>query len=202
MLPSDHLTSFQRKVRSVRRLLAKQVGFSQSLLVTQTELEAIYELCFMNVFVAFENELTELLKTNLMMERGTDGRVRSLYSPKSRPAADRLLLSTNRYFQLLPVEQMEKTAKVYLKNGGPFVTLSASQKGELGKAMAIRNHIAHRSAESRNAYKKKVLTHVSLPRTKYSPGYYLKANLTRQVTYFDHHVSELGACLRLISDNS
>lgn len=202
MLPNYHLLSFQRKVRKTRFLLARQIKFSQENKIPKTELEAIYELCFMNVFVAFENDLTELLKTNLLMERGADGKLRSLYLPKSRPSAEKLLVGTNRYFQLLPVEQMEKIAKVYLKDGGPFVLLSSTQKGELGKSMAIRNHIAHKSPESKNAYKKKVLAHVSLPKSSYSPGYYLKSNLSRNVTFFDHHVSEMGACLRDISLNS
>jgi hypothetical protein len=202
MSPNDHLVSFQKKVRKTRFLLARQIKLTTEQKVPKTELEAIYELCFMNVFVAFENDLTELLKTNLLMKHGGDGKLRSLYNPNSRPAAEKLLLGTNRYFQLLPVEQMEKVARVYLKNGGPFVTLTSSQKNELGKAAAIRNHIAHKSAESKKTYKKKILSHVILPKSSFSPGYYLKSNLSHHRTYFDHHVAEIGSCLRDIVSNS
>ena len=174
MLPIDHLHSFQTKVKKTRRLLSRQINLSHAGHIPQTELESIYELSFMNIFVAFENDLTELLKTNLLLKHGSDGRIRSLYLPNSRPLAEKLLLGTNRYFQLLPVEQMEKTAKIYLKNGGPFVLLNSNQKGEISKSIAIRNHIAHKSPESKATYQKKVLVHASLPKRSFSPGYYLK----------------------------
>lgn len=202
MLPSDHLRRFQSKVRSTRRLLARQIELFSVGSVPRTELEAIYELAFLNVFVAFENDLTELFKTNLLMGVDSKGRVRSLFAPKNRPLAERLLVGSNRYFQLLPVEQMEKAARVYLKDGGPFVCLSKPQKDAVAKAYAVRNHIAHRSQESRSNFKKKVLDYASLPRTSYAPGYYLRNELSMGVTYFDHHIAEVGGCLRTICELS
>ena len=202
MLPNDHLHSFQRKVQSVRRLLARQIGLSKAGHVPKTELEAIYELAFLNVFVAFENDLTELFKTNLLMETDARGRKRSVFAPKSRPLADKMLLGTSRYFQLLPVEQMEKTARVYLKDGGPFVVLGVSQKQAIVKAYAIRNHIAHRSPESKKTYQRKVLDGISLPRTSFAPGYYLKSSIALNRTYFDHHIAEIGGALRAICEAS
>jgi hypothetical protein len=170
--------------------------------VPKTELEAVYELAFLNIFVAFENDLTELFKTNLLMECDLNGRKRSIFLPKNRPLADKLLLGTNRYFQLLPVEQMEKTARIYLKDGGPFVNLETAQKQAIAKAYAIRNHIAHRSPESKKSFKKKVLEGVNLPRTAYSPGYYLKNSISVDRTYFDHHVAEIGGALRFVCETS
>lgn len=200
--PNDHLTSFLAKVRKTRRLLTRQIELFRQGKVPKTELEAIYELSFLNIFVAFENDLTELLKTNLLMEVDGNGRKRSIFAPKSRSLADKLLLGTNRYFQLLPVEQMEKIAKVYLKDGGPFITLDLNQKQAITKAYAIRNHIAHRSPESKESFKKKVLTNANLPKQSSVPGFYLRQNLSITVTYFDHHVSEIGASLKRICDNS
>lgn len=200
MHPSDHLRNFQNGVKRARRLLARQVGFSRSAALPITELEAIYELSFLNIFVSFENELTQLFKTNMMMERDTNGRIRSIFTPKSRSLAEKMIMGRNGYFQLLPVENMERIARIYLKNGGPFVSLSSVQKTGVAQASAIRNHIAHRSEESKATYKRKVLANVTLPRTSYSPGYYLRNNLSMQTTYFDHHVAAIGLCLKQITD--
>lgn len=202
MLPADHLRSFQSKVKKTRRLLTRQIDLSRSGVVPKTELETIYEIAFLNIFVAFENDLTELFKTNLLMSQDARGRKRSIFSPTSRLLADRMLIGTSRFFQLLPVEQMEKVAKVYLKDGGPFVLLSAGQKEAIRKAYAIRNHIAHRSRESKTSFQKKVLNHINLTKNSSSPGYYLKSDLTRSITYFDHHIAEIGSCLKHICDAS
>ncbi len=94
MLPADHPKSFQSKVKNTRRLLARQINLFRVGSVPKTELEAIYELAFLNVFVAFENDLTELFKTNLLMGLDAKGRVRSLFAPKNRPLAERLLIGS------------------------------------------------------------------------------------------------------------
>lgn len=195
MQPRDHITVFLRNVRTTRRLLSRQVDYFDRGDLPRRELESIYELAFLRVFIAFEGQLTELFKTNLLMAVDARGRVRSKFSVTSRAQAGRLLLGANRYFQLLPTEQMERIAHVYLKNGGPFVTLSAAEKQALGKAYAIRNHIAHRSTDSKSTYQKKVLNSVVLPRSSAVPGYYLRTSMTARTSYFDHHVAEIGGCL-------
>lgn len=202
MRPHEHLRNFQSKVKRTRRLLSRQISFWRSGDLPVTEMEAIYELSFLNIFVAFENELTELFKTNMLMARDSRGRVRSVFCPRSRPLAEKMLIGGNRYFQLLPVEQMEKIAKVYLKNGGPFVSLSSAQKGAIGQAYAIRNHIAHRSPESKATFRRRVLSGVILPKASTSPGYYLRNNQTINATYFDYQTASIGSCLKHITDNS
>lgn len=195
MQPSDHLDSYRNRVQRTRRLLARQVTLHGIGLLPKTELEAVYELAFLNTFVAFENELTELLKTNLMMSVGSDGRSRSKFIPANRADAARLILGTQRYFQLLPIEQMEKITKVYLKDGKPFTTLSASQKDAVGKCHAIRNHIAHKSTDSKATYIKKVRGQVTLSSKRTSPGLYLRSSMAVNRTYFDHHIAELGGIM-------
>lgn len=202
MLPADHLKSFQSKIKRSRRLLARQIEFWRNGQLPITELEAIYELSFLNAFVAFESELTELLKTNMLMDRGSDGKIRSIFSPANRSLAGQMLNGPNRYFQLLPVEQMERISRIYLKGGGPFIELSGPQKKAIGQSYAIRNHIAHRSPDSKLSYSKKVLANVILPRSSFSPGYYLRNNQTANITYFDFHVSSIGGCLRTIAEKS
>ena len=202
MLPNDHLTAFRNKLRRTRRLLSRQVELHDSGHVPKTELESIFELAFLNAFVAFENELTELLKTNLLMPTGSDGRARSKYIPLSRMDAERLLLGTQRYFQLLPVEQMEKISKVYLKDGRPFTTLSGSQKSSIAKAHAIRNHIAHNSSDSKKTYLKRVRNHVTLSSNRTAAGFYLRSSMTSSINYFDHHVSELGGVMNHLCTSS
>jgi hypothetical protein len=193
MLPSDHIASFLKNVRTTRRLLSRQLEFFRQGNLPRRELESIYELAFLKVFISFETQLVELFKTNLMMAVDANGRIRSNFPVNSRSQAGRLLLGTGRFLQLLPVEQMERLAKVYLKNGGPFVSLDQNQKSVIAKA--IRNHIAHRSLDSKASYQKKVLSNVILPRSSSSPGYYLRNSMTGSQTYFDYHVSEVGACL-------
>lgn len=202
MLPNDHLVNFQRKVQRTRRMLARQILLSAEGRIPKTELESIYEFAFLSIFVAFENDVTELFKTNLMMSLGSDGKKRSLFEPKNRRLAEKLLLGTNRYFQMLPVEQMEKIAKIYLKDGGPFVTLLPAQRGSITKAYAIRNHIAHRSPESRSSFQRKVLAGAILPRPSSSAGYYLANMISAHRTYFEHHVAEIGGTLRTLCQAS
>jgi hypothetical protein len=195
MHPNDHIDIFLRNVRMTRSLLARQVGFFRQGELPRRDLESIYELAFLKIFISFETQIVELFKTNMMMSVDAAGRVRSNFPVANRSQATKLLLGTGRYFQLLPVEQMEKIAKVFLKNGNPFVLLNSAQKIAISKAYAIRNHIAHKSNDSKALYQKKVLNSVVLPRSSASPGYYLKSPMTNTVTYFDHHVSEIGGCL-------
>lgn len=202
MHPHDHLRNFQSKVQRVRRLLARQIDLSKSGSLPKTELDAIYELAFLNIFVAFENDLTELFKTNMLKSHGSGGQKRSIFVPKTRALADKLLQGTGKYFQILPIEQMEKAARLHFKDGGPFVTLTAAQKDAIGKAYAIRNHIAHRSTESKKSYKKKILSQVTLSKPSYSPGYYLKSAIALNRSYFDHHVAEIGGILRDVCEAS
>ncbi|UUL81701.1 hypothetical protein [Sphingomonas qomolangmaensis] len=202
MHPNDHIAAFLKNVRTTRRLLSRQVGFFNQNGLPRRELESIYELAFLRVFISFETQLVELLKTNLMMPVDCAGRIRSNFPVTNRAQAGKLLLGPNRYFQILPVEQMEKIAKVYLKNGGPFVGLDPTQKISIAKAYAIRNHIAHKSTDSKYSFQKKVLNSVVLPRSSTSPGYYLRTSMTNNVTYFDHHVSSVGSCLNKICRES
>jgi len=195
MHPTDHIADFLKSVRSTRRLLSRQVAFFNDSKLPKSDLDSIYELAFLKVFISFETQLVELLKTNLMMQFDSKGRVRSNFPVNNRSQAGRLLLGSNRYFQLLPVEQMEKIATVYLKKGGPFVGLTTNQKTSIKKSYSIRNHIAHKSPDSKSAYQSKVLSNISLPRSSTIPGYYLRSSMTNNVTYFDYHVAELGSCL-------
>lgn len=198
MHPNDHIDTFLRNVRTTRRLLSRQLDFFNAGSLPRRELEAVYELAFLKIFISFESQLVELLKTNLMMATDARGRKRSYFPVADRAKAGKLLLGSQRYFQLLPVEQMEKIAKIYLKNGGPFLSLTTHQKNAIHKAYAIRNHIAHRSADSKSSFERKVLNGVRLPRNSTSPGYYLRTSMTVHATYFDYHVSEIGSCLNTL----
>ena len=202
MPASEHLDTFQRRVRRVRQLLDRQLRLESQGLVPKTEVEGIYELGFLNIFVSFENEIYELLKSNMLTKYASTGHRRSLIVPENRAIAEKILMGTSRYVQLLPVEQMEKVARVYLKNGVPFTLLTPQNKGSLKTGYAIRNHIAHRSAHSKANYKRVVFSNTLLPRNSSVPGYYLRSQLTRTITYFDHHVAEIAACLKHLCDNT
>ena len=196
MLASEHLTAFQNRSRRARRFLGRQVVFHAQGILPKTELEEVFELTFLNVFTSFETQLSEVMKTNMMMEYAGNGHVRSLVRPRSRAQAGRLLQGAGRYIQLLPIEQLEKVASVFLKDGGPFTVLSEGAKSELRKSYAIRNHIAHRSEDSKKTFRKKILDQVNLPARRHSAGYYLKSQITGSRTYFDHHSAELGRVLQ------
>ena len=200
MLPSDHLLNFQAKSKRVRRLLSRQISLSKDGRVPQTELEAIYELAFLNIFVAFENELLELLKTSVLLDKDTKGRKLSIFLPKSRTLADKLIHGTMAYIQLLPVEQLEKISRAYLKEGGPFAKLSQEQKLKINRSYSIRNYIAHKSPQSKRIFQKQILNNTNLPRRSASAGYYLKNQISVDRSYFDHHVADLGGILRSICE--
>lgn len=199
MLPADHLNKFVNGVSRSRRLLARQQAFFHNGSLPKTELDAINELCFLNVFTLFESQTLEMLKTYMMISHTTDGRRMSLHVPESRPSAQRLLLGTNRYISIMPIEQLEKIARVYLREGRPFSELTPSDRNTLKKSYAIRNHIAHKSSDSLKSYKKTVLSGVSLPKKSNVPGYYLRSMQTLTKSYFDHHVSSLGNVMRLFA---
>ena len=202
MQASDHLRAFQSRSRSARRLLARQIAFYAEDRLPKTELEAIFELSFLNIFISFETQLIELMKTNMMMPASGSGRIRSLVVPKSRAQAGRVLQGSGRYIQLLPIENLERVASIYLKDGGPFTALTEGQKIEVRKCYTIRNHIAHKSDDSQKAFKRKILEQVSIPSHRHTAGFYLKSQITGTRTYFDHHSAELGRALRSFCSNS
>lgn len=198
MQASDHLRAFLNQSRRARNLLARQEGFHSEGILPKTELEAIFELSFLNIFSSFETQISELMKTNMLLENGSDGNIRSLSIPRSRAQSGRILQGTGRYVQLMPIEQLEKIATVYLKGGKPFTTLSEGEKTQVRKCYAIRNHIAHKSDDSRRSFKKKILDQVSIPAHRHTAGFYLRSQISRGRTYFDHHAAELGKTLQTL----
>lgn len=202
MRASEHLRAFQRRSQRSRRLLLRQVSFYQNGDLPKTELEDVFELSFLNIFTSFETQLTEVMKTNMMLSVSNSGRVRSLIQPRSRAQAARILQASGKYIQLLPIENLERVASIYLKDGAPFTLLSDGEKLELRKSYAIRNHIAHKSEDSRRVFKKKIFDQVNLPAHRHSAGYYLRNRITQSRTYFDHHSAELGRVLQTFCSNS
>ncbi len=196
------LIQLQKRTRLAADIANRQKTLASNGHVGKRDIYQILESSFLSSFLSFENFLEEILIDNMLMDKGPDSKVRSLVRVKNRKHAKLILLNGRSYFQPLPYKRnLVETASVFLKDGRPFTSATDAEIQIIEKARHIRNHIAHRSAETERKYRRQVLSQVTLPHSSLQPGYLLNSRFSITRSYFEHYVSELlGIAIRLAND--
>lgn len=113
--------------------------------------------------------------------------VTSYLNPLNLEHAYELVKSSHNFLEWNAPETIIKRAEVYLQNGGPIKTVVAAKVEVFKEMKKIRNHIAHNSRESLDAYEKVVRKHYGTsPLSIPSPGQYLQ--LISKTPSKDHYL--------------
>lgn len=144
-----------------------------SLLVTDVEL--VYSSGFLSIVTRWEAFLEDSLYESVCgVAPGKLVARRNVIVP-SRSRLERILLHPNHeYIQLTTVKQAESLYDLFLKNSGPFGSVSAPNRTYLQQAIYIRNAIAHSSASATIRFRDGVPGVTALPSNRQTPGAFLR----------------------------
>jgi hypothetical protein len=151
--------------------------FRQGLL-TNRDVNQIYEGLFLSAFIGFENFLESiflalLVKTSIYESVYYD--VKPLITVNSYRVAYKILKGpTQNYIKWTPFNNFFKLAKIYFKSGKPFTILEQNEKNHLQKCTIIRNLIAHKSTSSKKKFYNQVIGSTSIPVKERQVAYYLR----------------------------
>lgn len=111
---------------------------------TQIDKEQITSAAFLNLFIAWETFLEDVLAKLMTGNPTISGRFPTRYvSPPNLDAAKNLLIGVNKYFDFANHEYMKKIAGLYFENAYPFEPHLSSISQDLADMKTMRNAAAH-----------------------------------------------------------
>lgn len=182
------LVDLSDELKSLARLDAKNQA---ELSTKKAQLVLATEGIFFRAFRAYENFLEDVFILYVMEKPSVAGHVFSSFlKPMHFDHARELLRSGRPFLDWTNPETVMDRAETYVKDGGPIKTTLAGAKQDLLDMKAIRNHIAHNSAESQKTFDKLIRkVRGTAPMTKVAPGEHLLTQVkgAAQGTYYLLH---------------
>ncbi len=139
------------------------------------EMYLLTEAIFFNAYRAYENFVRDIFLLYCLEKQTIGGmRVNSYLKPRDFGHAELLIQSSMRFLDWTSPDGMIERAELYLKDGFPVKLPYTSFRVVLGDYKKVRNHIAHNSKESLDAYKNVLKKHYgTVPLVIPRPGEYL-----------------------------
>lgn len=153
---------------------ANQRSFDRRALSSK-QLHILTESVFFNSFILYENFVRDvfLLYTQGKKNRNRDA-ITSYLNPIDFFHAEKLIQSSMQVVDWNTPDIMINRAELYLKDGIPIKLPYIANRNRLQTAKTLRNHIAHNSIKSLQAYKSVLIAHYgALPIRIPSVGEYL-----------------------------
>jgi len=190
---SEVFKKLHRKLKSLEQMRKKQEGLFLNHQIVTRDIEEIYGAIYLNAVASFESFIEELF-IGLLVGRihSKHSRVAARVTIKSTKVARDILLRGRNFFNWLPYDNTEKTARIFFVDGRPFTILTMDDKELLGKCLVIRNAIAHKSRYAVRKFSKEVLSNITLaPRDK-RPKSFLRSqfSMSPPTNYYQHYVAE------------
>jgi hypothetical protein len=140
------------------------------------QLFIINEAIFSQAFRCLENFIEAAFIEYSISKPTLSGKaVTSFLNPKNSEHAYELIKSSHPFLEWNSADTLIKRSEIYLDNGDPVKLVITAHKEVFGDIKKIRNHIAHNSRESLDAYKKVINKHyTTLPLSIPIPGEYLQ----------------------------
>lgn len=183
-------------VRELKRytwLVNKQKGLLEKGHVTDRDVDFIYEIAFLSAYVSFEVFIERQFEALLAGKNYYRGRVvRRRLEIRSERVAREVIKGRNVFPKYLPVEELEKLARIFFSDGKPFTLLTLPHKNDLAKGQSIRNFIAHRSRSAREKFEGTVLSGVSLRPSKRTPAGFLRSPISSHQDRFEQMIGDLS----------
>lgn len=165
-------------------------------LITKKAKDRMYESLFLNSQVLFESFLEDLFIGLLVDNKSlTQRNVTPRVKVKTHSMAREIIIGPEKlYLDWIPYERTIKRAKLFFREGRPFVSLSQQQKDLIHRCHIIRNAIAHKSDYSKQKFESNIIaTTTLLPREKNPTGYLQKVfRISPPQTYFENLISQLS----------
>ena len=146
--------------------------------ITRHQLHFLTEAIFFRAFRAYESFIRDTFLLYCLEASPRSGaKVRSFLKPIKFSHAEQLIQSSMPHLDWTNPDILIPRAETYLKEGFPIKLAYTSHREELMDFKRIRNHIAHDSNESLQAYKIVLRKyHGTIPLTIPSPGQFLLLN--------------------------
>lgn len=171
------LNDFQNEIARLKRFDEdNQSSFNRSPSgLTKHQLHLLTEAIFFAAYRSYEGFIRDVFLLYCLEKSPSSGRrVRSYLQPKNFNHAEVLIKSSMPFLSWTSPAEVIKRSETYLKDGFPIKLPYSTNNTMLDRFKRIRNHIAHDSSESLNAYKKVLRQHFgTTPLRIPPPGEYL-----------------------------
>ncbi len=168
----DRLTRFDIENQ---RIFSHVLSIPASRSMSKRQLILLTEALFFSGYRAYENFVRDIFLLYCLEKRPRSGKkVSSYLQPKNFTHAEELIQSSMRFLDWNSPDEMIRRSELYLANGFPIKLPYSADKETFTDLRRLRNHIAHRSKESLEDYKKVLKKHYrTIPLALPEPGAFL-----------------------------
>jgi hypothetical protein len=206
---SDFRSELSRLIRldeDNQRAFSNEQGAKPVRRISKPQLHILTESTFFAAFRAYENFVREIFILYCQEKQTVDRKsVRSYVRPKNFQHAEELVRSSMRYIDWNDPGRMIIRSELFLRDGFPVKDTYASGRGKFEDMKVLRNHIAHRSAESFRTYRRLVQRHLGTqPLTVPDPGEFLLYNDSEEPSQYklQTYLDFLSTAARNISNSA
>lgn len=155
------LRDLEREFASLENLVAKSIqktagaGRPGKAEIAPVQREAITEFAFLGMFRAYEAFIEDVFILYVVEKNAANGKLSKSYvKTKNREHARDLIKQDRRYLDWASPDTVLWRSEMFLKNGGHIKPTYTTRRVGLMEMRDIRNHVAHRSVESRARFRK------------------------------------------------
>jgi hypothetical protein len=168
----DRLARFDHENQ---RIFSGTAAIPRSRSLSKRQLVLLTESLFFAAFRAYENFIRDVFLLYCLEKRPRNGKkVSSYLRPRNFNHAEELIQSSMRFLDWNSPDEMIRRAELYLEQGFPIKLPYSVSREMFTNFRRLRNHIAHRSKESLEDYKKVLKQHYTVvPLSIPEPGEFL-----------------------------
>lgn len=180
---TEHADQFVRRVIRYRNCCIRiENEFTKKRLLI-TDVELVYSSSFLSVCSQWQSLLEGILYEAVCGDGSTKPSNRRFASfQKERHLENVLLFPGKDYLSIPNLKRAEEMAALFINQGQPFAAVSEPNRTFLQQAVQIRNAIAHQSTFAKKQFHKSVPGVSALPRSKRSPGAFLRHEFRKSPT--------------------
>lgn len=198
---ADPIDSFFSRVRKAEKFRIKTEDLTSQNLLSDQQLNYVYEVVFLSIFVGFENFIEEqfvAIMAGRIEPKGCKFSRRVNFN--SSQTARKTLYQNRSHIDLLPYEQLKKVSKIYFRGGRPFTTLQDPQKQYLKLMHSMRNQIAHRSRGSQKLFESQCQLYLRRTVKFKSPSQYLRSSFSTRENRFSNDLGTLMSIAQTLAE--
>lgn len=172
---ASYANKFVRKVSRFRNCCTRiELQFANGGLRI-TDVELVYASSFLSVCSQWESFLETMLFEAVCGEKSHKPGNTRLVTFRNRRYLEKVLLFPEKdYISIPSIKHAEELASLFVTKGRPFSAIGDTNRNHIQQAVWIRNAIAHQSSFAVGVFRTKVPGVASLPRSKRSPGAFLR----------------------------
>lgn len=182
---------FRGRIKTIESLRSKQIKLKNKGLITQRDLDRLYEASFLMVFNAFEYFVEEQFFCLLMGKQYCNRRVRPLIQVNSLKTARQVVFDGKSYKKFLPLNNLKDISSIYFYKGYPFVDFSLTDSQNVMICKNTRNLIAHGSQSAKKTFITKVVASTSVGNSVSTAAAFLQHRHSGTQNFYESLTSRL-----------